>query len=321
MWLVVAISSYFINAGIYVADKFLLSKKIHSSITYAFFVGIWSVFNIFLLVFDPWTPTFRELLVDLLAGVLFLVTLVFWYKALHQSEATRVVPIVGALVPIFSLLFSFIFLGESLTERHFLAFIILVNGGILISVKHTRFYKVKEVWERFKIIFGDTLGGIHAQYRPTRRLITNSITSAIFFAAYYVMIKYIYSTQPFIGGFVWSRMGTFLGVIFILFIPDWRKRIVESQKGAKTPKNLSFFLSVRILAALAFIMLNWAISMGNVALINSLQGVQYVFLFLLVLFISAKYPDILEEELGGGVLLQKIIGIILICTGLYMLIV
>jgi len=321
MWLAVAISSYFINAGVYVADKFLLSKKIHSSITYAFFVGIWSVFNIFLLVFDFWTPSLRELSVDLLAGLLFLVTLVFWYKALHQSEATRVVPIVGALVPIFSFLFSFIFLGTSLGERHFLAFIILINGGILISVKHTRFYKIGEVWERFRTIFGDILGGIHAQYRPARRLIVNSVTAAIFFAAYYVMIKYIYSTQPFVGGFVWSRMGTFLGVILILFISDWRKKIMQSQKGAKTPKNLFFFLTVRILAALAFIMLNWAISMGNVALINSLQGVQYVFLFLLVLFISAKYPRILEEELGGGVLLQKIIGIVLICTGLYMLIV
>ena len=144
MWLLVAISSYFINAGVYVADKFLLSKKIHSSIAYAFFVGIWSIFNFVLLVFDPWVPSIQELLVDLLAGLLFLATLIFWYKALHQSEATRVVPIVGALVPIFSFLLSFIFLGETLGERQLLAFVILINGGILISVKHTRFYKRKE---------------------------------------------------------------------------------------------------------------------------------------------------------------------------------
>lgn len=320
MWLAVAISSYFINAGIYVADKFLLSKKIHSSITYAFFVGIWSVFNIFLLVFDFWVPDLRELLIDLLAGLLFLVTLIFWYKALHQSEATRVVPIVGALVPIFSFLLSFIFLGASLGERQLLAFVILIMGGILISVKQTRFYVAKEVWERVRHIFGDVLGGIHAHYRPTRRLIINSVVAAVFFAAYYVLIKYIYSEQPFIGGFVWSRMGTFLGVLLILFVPDWRKKIIQGQRGTKTPKNLFFFLLVRVLAALAFIMLNWAISLGNVALINSLQGVQYVFLFLLVLFLSAKYPKILREELGGGVLLQKVIGIVLICTGLYMLI-
>jgi drug/metabolite transporter (DMT)-like permease len=320
MWLAVAIGAYFINAGIYVADKFLLSKKIHSSITYAFFVGIWSIFNIFILMLDPWIPSLRELLIDLLAGVLFLITLIFWYKALHQSEATRVVPIVGALTPIFSFLFSYIFLGQSLAERQLLAFVILIIGGILISIKHTRFYAFREVLNKFRNIFGNILGGIHAQYRPTRRLILNSVTSALFFAVYYVLIKYIYLHQPFIGGFVWSRFGTFVGVMFLLFVPDWRRLIIKHQRGTKTPKNLTFFLSIRILAALAFIMLNWAISLGSVALINSLQGVQYVFLMLLVLFLSTKFPKILKEELGGGVLLQKMIGVMLISLGLYMLI-
>jgi drug/metabolite transporter (DMT)-like permease len=320
MWLLVAISSYFINAGVYVADKFLLSKKIHSSIAYAFFVGIWSIFNFVILAFDPWVPDFRELMIDLLAGLLFLITLIFWYKALHQSEATRVVPVVGALVPVFSFILSYIFLGETLGERQLLAFVILINGGILISVKHTRFYALKETLNRFKNIFGNVLGGIHAEYRPTERLLLNSVISALFFAAYYVLIKYIYLSQPFIGGFVWSRLGSFIGVIFILFVPDWRKKVIEQQRGNKSPKNLIFFLSVRVLAALAFIMLNWAISLGSVALINALQGVQYLFLIVLVFFLSTKYPKLLNEELGGGILLQKVIGVSLVTTGLYMLI-
>src|SRR3989339_1502173 len=320
MWLSVAIIAYFINAGVYVADKFLLSKKIHSSITYAFYVGIWSIFNFALLAFDPWVPDLRELLIDFLAGMLFVGTLVFWYKALHQSEATRVVPIVGALVPIFSFLFSYIFLGETLGERQLLAFFILINGGILISVKHTRVYIVQEIMNRFKNVFGDVLGGIHAAYRPTQRLLINSVTSAMFFAGYYVLIKYVYMSQPFIGSFVWSRVGSFLGVLLMLFVPDWRRNIIKHQRGAKTPKNLGFFFSVRILAALAFIMLNWAISLGNVALVNSLQGAQYMFLIVIVFFLSTRYPRYLKEELGGGVLLQKLIGATLVGTGLYMLI-
>ncbi|HAM88246.1 MAG: EamA-like protein transporter family protein [Candidatus Falkowbacteria bacterium GW2011_GWC2_38_22] len=321
MFILIAILSYSINAGIYVADKFLLSKKIHSSITYAFFVGIWSIFNFVLLFIDPWLPNLQELGIDLFAGFLFLGTLVFWYKALHQSEATRVVPIVGALVPIFSFIFSFIFFGETLSERQLLAFVILIMGGVLISVKHTRFYRMKEVGERVRGVFGDVLGPLHARYRPTQRLIINSIVSALFFAAYYVMIKYVYSTQPFIGAFVWSRLGSFLGVLMILFVPEWRAQIVKHQKGQKSPKNMGFFISVRLLAAIAFIMLNWAISMGNVALINSLQGTQYVFLILLVIFLSTKFPDILEEELGGDVVLQKVMGTVMIGIGLYMLVV
>jgi len=211
-------------------------------------------------------------------------------------------------------------LGATLSERQFLAFIVLIIGGVLISIKQTRFYYVREVMERFRKIFGDILGPIHARYRPTRRLIFNSLSSAMLFAAYYVLMKFIYSTQPFIGSFVWSRMGSFIGVLFILYFPDWRAMIVQHQKGAKSPKNISFFLSVRLLAALAFIMLNWAISMGSVALINSLQGVQYLFLIILVLFISRRFPEFLDEELGGGVLMQKLIGAALVSLGLYMLI-
>jgi drug/metabolite transporter (DMT)-like permease len=320
MWLFVSVIAYFINAGVYIADKFLLSKKIHSSITYAFYVGIWSVFNFFLLIFDFYVPSFRELGIDILAGILFLATLVFWYKALHQSEATRVVPIVGVLVPIFSLIFSFVFLGTSFGEREILSFTILIIGGFLLSVKRTKLYIFKEALERVRQVMDDILGTVHAKYRPTRRLLINSFVSALFFAVYYVLIKYVYETQPFIGGFVWSRFGTFIGVILILFVPHWRKKIKEYKKDAEKPKNFTFFIFIRLLAGLAFLMLNWAISLGEVAMVNALQGVQYLFLLLLVLFLSKKYPKVLKEELGRGVFIQKVAGVLLVSLGLYILI-
>lgn len=320
MYILLAIGAYFINAGVYVADKFLLSKKIHSSIAYAFYVGIWSIFNVVLLLLAPWMPNLRELTLDLLAGFLFLVTLIFWYKALHQSEASRVVPIVGALVPIFSLILSFVFLGESLSQAQLLAFFVLICGGVLISVKQTKLYSYQKVANRLREIIGNIIGEIPASTRPTSRLIVNSVVSAVFFACYYVLMKYIYAYQPFIGSFVWSRLGSFIGVILMLFVPDWRKLIVEQQKGSATPKNMVYFLSVRLLAAGAFIMLNWAISLGNVAMINALQGVQYLFLFVIILIISTKFPKMLNEQLGGGVFLQKLIGTVMVCLGLYLFI-
>jgi drug/metabolite transporter (DMT)-like permease len=320
MWIMTAISSYFISAGIHIADKFLLSNKVHSSIVYAFFVGIWSVFNIFLLFLDPWMPGVSQMAVDLSAGFLFLVTLVFWYKALHQSEATRVVPIVGALVPIFCLVLSAFFLDETISNQQFIAFFILIFGGVLISVRKTEIYLVHKVYERIKVIFGDLLGKISAQYRPTRRLLFNSFLSALLFSVFYVYMKYIYLHQPFIGAFAWSRMGSFIGAMLILLVPSWREKIKEHQGEAKKPKNLAFFLGVRILASVAFIILNLAISRGNVAMVNALQGTQYLFLIIFVLLISSRFPRILKEELGRGVMLQKLIGVFLVGLGLYVLV-
>lgn len=324
MYIIVAIISYFLNAGVYVADKFLLSKKVHSSVVYAFYVGMWSLGNFVLLFFDPFVPEWKQFAYDISAGLLFLFTLVFWYKALHQSEATRVVPIVGALIPIFSFIFSFIFLGSELSLQEAVAFILLISGGLLISVKQTRFYVLKDFIERLKGISGNLFGKFQANLNPTSRLLLNSTISAACFAAYYVFIKYIYSNteQPFIGAFVWSRLGSFLGVLVILFIPPWRRLIRGSEKSVhRTPKQLIFFLLVRLAAAVAFILLNWAVALGNVSIINALQGTQYVFLLLIVVLIARKFPHIIKEEVGRGIMLQKVIGVVLVAIGLYLLVI
>lgn len=324
MYILVAIASYLLNAGVYVADKFLLSQKIHSSVVYAFYVGIWSIGNFILLIFDPFVPDWIQLGYDLSAGFLFLFTLVFWYKALHQSEATRVVPIVGALTPIFAFIFSFFAFGFRLSLQELVAFVLLVSGGVLISIKRTRFYMAREMKERVKNISGNIFGKFQANLRPTSRLLLNSTISAACFAAYYVFIKYIYSSteQPFIGAFVWSRLGSFLGVLAILLVPSWRKLIRQSESsGHRTPKQLVFFLSVRLAAAIAFILLNWAVALGKVSIINALQGTQYVFLLLIVLVLARKFPHVIKEEVGHGVMLQKSIGVVLVAMGLYLLVI
>jgi drug/metabolite transporter (DMT)-like permease len=320
MWLLPALSAYLINAGVYVADKFILSKKIHSSIVYTFYVGIWSIFNAAILIFAPWAPSMQELVLDLSAGFLFLFTLLFWYKALHQSEATRVVPIVGALVPIFSFVLSAIFFAEELGKNDVAAFFILVFGGVLMSVKKTKFYRLKMLLARIFYLLGRLTGDIRAEARPTERLIVNSAVSAFFFAAFYVLMKYIYLHQPFIGSFVWSRFGSFLGALLILAVPSWRKKIKEHSDNARQPKSMAFFLTVRLLAAAAFILLNYAISQGSVAMVNALQGSQYLFLIVIVAAISWRHPKMLDEELGRGILVQKMIGVGLVSMGLWMLV-
>lgn len=324
MYLFAAVLSYFLNAGVYIADKFLLSRRVHSSIVYAFYVGIWSIGNFILLAFAPYLPSWHNLLLDIAAGILFLFTLVFWYKALHQSEATRVVPIVGALTPVFSFLFSYLFLGSGMSWHEVIASILLIIGGLLISIKRTPLHKVRQTLARCAEVAGHAVDAIKAEARPASRLILNSVISAACFAAYYVFIKYIYSHtgQPFIGAFVWSRLGSFIGVLAILLIPSWRTLIKSSETRVhRTPLQLMAFLGVRLAAAAAFLMLNWAVSLGNVSLINALQGAQYAFLLLIVIILSHKFPKIICEEIGEGVIVQKSIGVILVGIGLYLLVI
>lgn len=320
MWLLITIAGYFINAGVYTADKYFLSKKLHSSISYAFYVGIWSIGNILLFWFAPFIPSWQWLLVDLFAGLLFLWALVAWYKALHQSEATKVVPIVGAFIPIFSFLLSVIFLNEHLTQRQLLALFILIAGGILISLKQSQYTWRYKIVKYTRILFGFLIGKTYAEDHPIRRLIVNSLVSALVFASYYVLIKYIYMHQPFLGSYIWARIGSFIGALLLLLIPRNRRIILSKQKRRETINSLPLFISIRLLAVAAFLLLNYAIALGNVALINALQGVQYVFLIIIILVLSEQYPKILKEEINRKILAQKMIGILMVGLGMYLLI-
>ncbi|PIR93354.1 hypothetical protein COT99_01120 [Candidatus Falkowbacteria bacterium CG10_big_fil_rev_8_21_14_0_10_43_10] len=316
MWLPISILAYFLNAGVYTADKYFLSKKIHSSITYAFYVGIWSIGNTVLFHFFPYWPDWPWLALELFAGLVYLWALVAWYKALHQSEATKVVPLVGAFVPVFSFLLSALFLKESLSQQELLALFILIVGGILISIKQTEENKFKKIIRGLSIFFGSKKAELH----PTGRLIANSLISAFTFAAYYALIKYIYMNEPFMGSYLWTRLGSFIGAILLIVPAASRKIIFEKKRRQFAIKSWPLFLAVRFLGVIAFILLNYAISLGSVPIINALQGIQYVFLIFIVLFLSEAHPKILKEELGKPVLIQKFIGVVMVSLGMYLLI-
>ena len=317
MWLPIAIFAYLINAGVYTADKYFLSKKVHSSVAYAFYVGIWSIGNVMLFLFVPFfVPSLSWLILDLLAGLLFLWALVAWYKALHQSEATKVVPIVGAFIPVYSFILSYIFLGESLSQKELIALLILIIGGVLISIKQKQESRMKKIIKNIMALLGSKKAEVH----PVSRLITNSLIAAFAFASYYVLIKYIYMNQPFLESYIWTRLGSFFGALLLIITPHNREIILAKKKRGSAIKSWPLFLSIRFLAVIAFIFLNYAISLGNVALINAVQGVQYVFLLFIILVLSEKYPKILKEEMGRTVLIQKFMGVLLVGVGLYLLI-
>ena len=67
------------------------------------------------------------------------------------------------------------------------------------------------------------------------------------------------------------------------------------------------------------LLLTFSISLASLALVNSLAGIQYVFLFIFTLFLSKKFPQIFGEKYSLIMLLSKITGIGLIGAGLYLL--
>ena len=296
IWLVLAIGAYFLNSITAVIDKFLLKKSVSSSIAYTFYVGLLSIFAVILIPFGVVFLSGQEILKDILAGMVFLLAILFFLKSVKKNEVSIAVTVIGGFTPIFVLILSFIFLGETLSQKQILAFILLVLGGILMSLKKS--------------------GGQARKFSPVG--IELSILAAFVFSVYYVMVKSIFSGQPFLSAFFWSRMGSFLLALTFLSIPIWRKIIFETKNTAGR-KGGALFVFNKILGASAFILLNYSIKLGSVTLINAIQGIQYLFLFILVVLLSKKFPKVLEEKLTIAVIFQKVGAIIIIGLGLILI--
>ena len=295
-WLLFAIISYFINAVTAIIDKFLLNKSVPSPVAYTFYVGLLSFFAVILVPFGVVWPGMSLAMQNMLPGVVFFWAVFLFITAVKKYEVSRVVTMIGGFTPMFVLILSFFFFHERLSSVHFLAFILLVAGSVIISFKRS---------------------GIDSARKKSAFLgVGISIAAAFTFALYYVSAKIIFSAeQPFISAFFWSRMGSFLTALLILIIPSWRTLIFGARKTAGV-KGGALFITNKILAGGGFILLNYSIKLGNVALVNAIQGVQYVFLFGLVMYFAKNYPQILEEKMTGKIIAQKILAIIIIGFGL-----
>ncbi len=296
-WFLIAIVGYFFYGLVTVVNKVLLGQRATTKpIVFTFWVGVLSIFTFILVPFGQFSwPGAGMFLFDILTGLVFLIAVWNFYEALDINEASRVTPLTGGLVPIFILAFSYVFLAERLSGVQFLAFFLLVSGGVLISFKISRGH-IKESLKGFKFI----------------------AVTILLSAVYMVLVKYAFDRQGFITGFIWTRMGLVFGALLILARPLWRQMIFSS--GRQMSIGLSGWVAAsKVLAGIGSLFVHLAVSKGSVALVNAMRGSEYGFLLVLTAFLSKKYPKFLEEKLGLKIILQKIIAILLIGGGLVIL--
>ncbi len=79
------------------------------------------------------------------------------------------------------------------------------------------------------------------------------------------------------------------------------------------------FIAGQISAAASELLLLFSISLANPAIVNSLQGIKYVFLLALSLILGKKFPGVFKSNFQGINGLSQILGVVLIGIGLYLL--
>ena len=307
MWLIIAISAYLVMAIVNVADKFILEHVVSGPRTYTFLVG---ASGAVVIVLAPWFlhwPGIPWLLADLLVGSFFAGGIFFLYSALKGHEASQIFTLVGGTVPIFTIILSVIFFHEVFTVDQWFAVMYLILGTMIISAistRHSIWYEVKKF--------------LHVHFEKRWHSILFAVISALFFALFWFGSKVVYNSQDFLSGFIWIRLGTFLAVLILFLVPHNRQEILRDLKKSKGKKQNTFiFLATQIGGAIGSVLQNYAVALGSVALVTSLQGLQYGLILVFTYFITIFYPKVMKEKRTPKIMAYKIAAIILITLGLY----
>lgn len=309
-WLVFALTAYFLLAIANLIDKFLVEKVLGSARAYTFMA---SVMGLLVFLSAPWVlhwPGWPMLIFNLILGGVFTLALLFLYAALRRGEASQVLVLVGGSTPIFSAPLAFWVLGDTFSFPQVIAIILLFFGLLIIAFLPS---KKKNFWE--KIFTRLSL----KNYNP-KLGISLAVLSGLAYALFFVGSKFAYQDQAFLSAFLWTRLGAAIFAAIILFSKRARQEILAIFKPKKENKKKQGLLVFNQgLGSLGFILQNYAIYLGPVAIVNALQGVQYAWIIILGAGISIFAPKILKEDISRNVIIKKLVAILIISCGLYLL--
>lgn len=299
LWAFIAVGGHVANGAAFVIDKSLLTSSFKRAATYAATVGILSSLAIVVLFFGAHVPTSVASWAWIATGgATFVLGLWTFFAALAAGEASRVVPIIGSLIPILTFCGTATLLGERLTQTQALGFGLLIVATIILA-------------------------GGSASSRLSFRALWIAILSAALYALSSLAIKIGYDTEGFVTTFGISRIFSALTAMAILCIDQkaWaeiRSMFTKKKAGKKTKRTATILVLVgQTLGAVGFILVQYAINLGSAAIVNALQAVQYAFLVLIAFIFAKRAPRLLGEDLTPSTVFRKSIAIIIVGIGLW----
>lgn len=292
-WLFVAILAYlFFGLGSF-GDKLVLEGKPKPK-SYTFYVGVFGLSSLLLIPFASFSfPSSIALVWLILNAIVRILGIYAMFVALEKFDVSRVMATIGATQPIFIFALTWVFWGpQIMTLSDIIAFALLFLGSVVISIE-----KNVKVTEGYLLI---------------------TTFSSLMFSLAIVFTKLVFENQDFVQGTVWMCIFVFLLSLVFLLSKNSRKEIF-ARKIVSNKKTQKAFLLAQISGGVANFLQGYSIYLAPVvflAIINSLRGIQYIFLFVITIIFSVFYPKILKEDLSRTVVIQKIISIILIVAGL-----
>ncbi len=278
-WIILATTAYFLNAAVFVTDKYLLALPIPKPFTYAVWVAMLSAPVVLLIpFFDILLPDVVYFGMSFASGAASFAGLILLYTAVKKSDVSVASTKAGVTTSVFTYVFSFLILGDALPPHNIIAIGLLILG----------------------MVFLGSIG---------KGIVFHAIGAGILLALSFVLLKWTFTVGDF-----WTRIGFVGSAVLSLVVSRNARREVKSLAKKTTVSSKTVFIINKIVASLAFVLLYYAIRLGNVVIVNALLGLQFLFVFLLAVTLRNKLHGI-EENMDRRTLAIKSVGIALVLSG------
>ena len=277
-------------------DKYVLVSKVkdyRGVVVYSAITGL-TAGTLFWIMFKmPILPLFDAFII-LTTGILTIWGYYFYFKALSSSQTSYIIGLLQ-MIPVVTLIFSFVFLKETISSLQLLGFFLVLFSATALSYKKQK--------KKFKL-------------DPSFYYI---LLADVFFAAGNVLIKFATNTNSFTQIITYESWGIAIGgIILFLAVQPVRSAFLQTTKTAgKKVLGIMFLNETILIVAKAVTFL--AISLGSVSLVTVLGGTQVFYGIILGIFLTIIAPHIFKENIKKKELTKKIIFMGILFVGIWLI--
>jgi hypothetical protein len=316
VWFTVAITAFFL---------LILSKTAIVPASFAFYISMMGALASAIL-FIPiviaegrfFLPTGFPLLAILISGVSQYFGLLFMFEAVNRNEISKANPVIVSLQPVFNVFLTLLlppllalgFRGlqldlELVTGSKLAGVGLIIAGSYLLSqTGEGRTRLDRKTW--LYIVLAGLFLALSTEFA--------SISYSVFERTYLPPD----AGEParkvlFAKAFIWGRWMALLGgLAHVLATGNLQALAMRQSGGKREPAARRGWLAVLFLfgqgcGALAVVLQQYAIKLGNVILVSALNGTQFFFVIAISAAVSHFFPRLLSERSPRKVLLQKIL--------------
>lgn len=282
-WSLFAISAPLIWGVANVIDKYIRMRFIKNDVTLTWFGGLLRLAPIVVMTayIGIEVPSISAFFGMLSAGALWVIPFILYYKAMAAEEASRVALLI-TIAPLFTLIFGAIIIGERLSEVQSVAFILMLCGGVLASLKSAS-----------------------GRLRLSKAAVLITVASASW-ALSDVLFKNFapYFTRGFFSAMNVDLMG---GVLFAILLTPFSFGGHKLWKPLKDVPRTGWLLFVisNIIGTTGSILFAYALTLHKVSLTAVMLGIQPLVVFLATLVLSRYISSIERESISTRDLVLK----------------